>query len=145
MKLEDLQPKRSSFYLSAFDKEFYLKPFNLEDEIWLKQEYGERVNEFFNHLNPDFHELCRVIYRKLEDKSEFKTREFIEVDEEGNENSIKLGGVDALKRSIIGQKEKYDVFYALNECIGVSRPQLEQVDKKKAKKKKAKKKQTGRK
>lgn len=142
LSLESITPKKSEFKLKLFDKKFYLRPITLEDEIWLKQEYSDKLEQVFSDTNPDFKEICRIAYRLLLNKSEFKVRPVKFIDENGKEESITLGGLTLFYRCITCFEDKIAVTIALVETMGMSREIFDNVkemlqgnDKKKVKKK----------
>ena len=141
LSLAEISPKKSSFKLKLFEKKFLLRSITLEDEIWLKQEYGDKANDVFNQNNPDFKEICRIAYRLLLDKKEFKVRPVKLIDEQGNETAENIGGLNLFYKCITCFEDKIAVTIALVETMGVSRKVFDEVrdmidgDKKKVKKK----------
>lgn len=134
MKLTDMKPKQSKFKLKQVEKELTLRPISLDDEIWLKEIYGDDgIQEVFENVNIE--EISRIAFRLLitEDKKLFKIREVTVVDENGEEGTFNIGGVKLLRTLIFGWEEKLVVLNALLENIGYSRPEVEETPKKKAK------------
>lgn len=137
MDIIDLKPKASKLEVSG--KSYTLRPWTLEDGIWLKQEYGEKVSQIFSETNFDLAAMCRMAYRLLVDKQDFKVQEAKTFDEDGNEISVKLGGWKKLASDLKGFEEQYALMKSVTQCIGVSMPDLNEA-KQEANKKKAKKK-----
>lgn len=129
MALEDLIPRKSKIYLSHTDKYYTLRPWTLQDQIWMKQEYGEQAKEIFSlELDKlDLGVVARMIYRLIEDKDDFKAKEFKEINEDGVEEKIKVGGYKILLGMIKGFKEQIDLIASLAECIGASNEYLGQI------------------
>lgn len=138
MDLTKLIPKQSRFHLSAAKKEFSLRPFNLGDEIWLKNTYGERVEEIFEIV--DFEAISRIVFRQIEDRSFFKKQSVTFVNEEGDTEDIEVGGVELFRQLIKGWDEKISIMNAFIECVGFSKPDIKEEPKKKVTKKKRSKK-----
>ena len=126
MELQDLKPKPSKFYLEKKDKEYTLRPWTLEDQIWAKHTF-ENVEKIFSKENIDIEAVSRMVYRVIEDKSDFVAEEGIEIDEEGNEVQKKIGGFKKLIAMISGIGEQAAMVGALVECIGVSMPAVEEL------------------
>lgn len=131
MKLEQLVPKRSSIYLSETDKTYQLRPWTLKDQIWMKEQYGDNAKDMF-HLsiqNLEFSVVARMLYRVIEDKSDFIAKEIVDIDEDGNQRKVTLGGYQALINMVTGFKEQISLVTALAECIGGSNSYIEDVKK----------------
>lgn len=133
-----LKPKESTFRLkSAKDKVFTMNPITLADEVWLDETYGqEKIQKIFNDMN--IKEISRIVFRllKTEDKLFFKPQDVLFVNENGESEEIKLGGVELLRSMVIGNEEKLALMMALLENIGISRPVLDELSKEEVKKKK---------
>lgn len=130
--LKDLKPIKTKVKLAALNEEVILKPFSLDDEIWLKHEFGEEgLAKLSKDNDIDFKSLSKVIWRVIENKSLFKKQKVIEYDDDGNEKEIEIGGYKLFSRCIIGIEEKINLMNALNEAIGISRPIIKEVSKKK--------------
>jgi len=141
MNLTEMVPRESKFKLASVKKEFTLRPINLEDEIWLKREYGDaRIQEIFEQI--EIEPISRIVYRLItpEDKSFFKKRTIEIVTEDGDSLEEEMGGLKLFRFMIHGWDEKLALINALIENIGLSRPEVKEVNKKKAKKKVTKKK-----
>jgi biotin operon repressor len=144
LKLEDIRPRPSKFKLEATGKTYKLRPFNVEDEAWLKQEFGEKINDYFSEKNIDPVALTRIAYRLMIDRSDFKKKTITEIDENGEEFKTSIGGYRLLMSMISGMKEKEEILLAINETIGLSREAVEKLhseimkDKKKVEKNKKK-------
>lgn len=132
MELIDLKPQESSFKLQKYDEIFKLNPITLADEAWLLETYGqEGVSAIFTEMN--LPEICRVVFRlmSLDSKRAFKKKEVTLIDEEGNETTGELGGLDLFMAMMSGNDDKVAVINALIENIGASRPEVKEDSKKK--------------
>lgn len=127
MKLEDLKPRPSKFYLSYSDKWYTLRPWTLNDQIWMNQEYGERINEIFSEKNIDIVAIARMAFRLMEDKSDFRAREFTAIDEDGNETTQTIGGYKLLIARVKTVKEQLQLLASVVECIGLSMPEVDEI------------------
>lgn len=144
MQLSYVKPKESSFSLREAGRSFRIRPITLNDEIWLSEVYGSRIQKVFEE--GDLREISRIVFRLMidEDKKFFSKVTKTIVDEYGEESEFSLGGVARLQSMISGMEEKAAILQALLDVIGVSRPELSEeeleANKKKAVKKKTKKK-----
>lgn len=148
MRLEDIKPKQSEFTLSKTGKTYVLRPWSLSDQIWMNQTYGEKVKEIFSKDNIDIVAICRMAFRVMEDKSDFKAEQVTEINEEGEEFTYSVGGYKKLISTIANVEEQLHVFGAVVECIGLSMPEVDEIKSLKldeGEEKKSQKKSTGRK
>lgn len=127
MKLEDLKPRPSKFHLSFNDKWYSLRAWTLQDQIWMNQEYGDKVNHIFNEKNIDIVAISRMAYRLLEEKADFKAKEIKTIDEDGLEKVEMLGGYKLLIARVRTIQEQMNMLAAVVECIGLSMPQVEEI------------------
>ena len=126
LKLEDLIPQTAEIKLRNLpDVPLKLRPISMADEIWLKQKYGDKIESIFNELK--MREICEMVYHQIEDKNLFVKRDIKIVNEDGDEQVIKLGGVELLLMLISGTQEKIEMVQALLQTIGISRPMLEKL------------------
>lgn len=120
MKLEDIRPERASFKLKATGKEYWIRPFNLQDELWLQKQYGEGLKKIFEEGR--FHDICRLAYRQLESREDFIKQKVSVVNETGDKEEVELGGLDLFFAIVQGMEEKLAILQALLAAIGMSRP-----------------------
>ena len=128
MNLTSLVPRESRFKLNQVkDRDFTMRPINLADELWMEEEFGERLGKIFEEIN--IKEISRIVFRLLvdDDKKFFKKREVKIVNEEGDEDKIELGGVNLLRALISGISDKTGLLESLLENIGLSRPQIKEM------------------
>lgn len=143
-ELEDLIPQRACFKLiKTGDTEHYLRPFNLEDRMWLKRHCGgddKKIQAIFE--TGDLEQLAPVVFHQLEDKTPFIGGYEPEIDDdgmqalddEGNPKQRKVTGPQKLIRSCVGMLEHVDIQVALIKTLGISAPKLfEDVEKNKKK------------
>lgn len=143
MKLDDICPQPAEFKLDSCGRSYVIRTINISDEQWVRETYGDRIQEVFDEQRwPD---ICRIVYRLLEDKSDFIKKEVRIVDEYGNEELHELGGVDLFRTMVSGHKDKNAVIQALVKSFGLSKPLQQQIAAAQAQKKTLTKKPTGRK
>ena len=128
LKLEDIKPRASTFTLEAFPRVvFHLRAVSVEDEIWMQQEFGKEIEDVFTGMKMDG--VCRIAFRLLDapSREHFKKQSVKMIDEKGEETTEELGGYKLLERCTTGFQAKTDMFAALLQTIGISRPQIEDV------------------
>jgi hypothetical protein len=138
LKLEQMFPKKASFRLKATGKEYTLRNITLEDQVFIANEYGEKLIEIFTPPI-DLDALSRIIYRLIINKGDFKSIVIKDYDDDGNETEKAYGGYKLLQKLISGE-EVEDVIWAFNECQGISRPVVKEEAQNKKKVSKVKKK-----
>lgn len=145
MELIDLKPRPSKF--KANGNEYILRAWTVEDQIWLQQEYGDKVKDIFSSENIDLMAVCRCVFRLIQDKSDFKAEDIKDVDENGEEINYRLGGWKKLALKLKTIEEQVSAYTALMDCVGLSMPEIDNIrdSVKKKKTMKKKKKQIGRK
>ena len=126
INLEDLTRVPSEFELSI-GKKFKLRPCSLADESWMQRTFGKELEAIFKEIRLD--EICRIAFHMMEtdSKAELSPRERREVDENGVESIVKIGGVALFKTLIVDTKDKMAVLQSLLETIGISRPVQDQL------------------
>jgi len=137
LSIDDILPERASFFLKDKKKEYFLRPINLTDNVWLKNKWGDKVDKIFDP--PDMPELSKIVYRLLEDKSDFRAEDIEYIDDEGETQEKRITGPEKLCESIQGVTEQINIFRALMSTIGISQPvfnemleeELSKTDKKK--------------
>lgn len=122
MRLEDIRPLRSSFKLAATqDREYFIRPFSLDDEIWMNKTFGaDGIKAIFDR--GEWPKICQIAYHQLEDKEPFLKQKITLVNEEGEKAEHEVGGVKLFHALVRGQNEKLNIIQALLEAIGISRP-----------------------
>lgn len=130
MQLEEMFPKKSSFKLEATGNEYHLRPMTIGDNIWLNENYGNLLGQTQDLSNLDFNALTAVIYKLIVNKQDFKKKTMSDLDEEGNELEIEVGGLK-LFRYFTNIKDMENMIWALNETMGISRPEVKEAPKKK--------------
>jgi len=138
MELEQLIPERVQWTPKFRDEnneekevEFFFRPFNLEDEAWLKREFGEKMlREIFEKLQMD--KISRIAFRQFEVHSKRKLMEmkFLDLDEEGNEIEIAKTGPEKLGCLVVGYPDQLDLMKMLLKTRGISMPILDQLGEK---------------
>ena len=131
MKLEEIIPQETSFFLESTGNTYYLRKFSLSDEIWLKNNFADRILEIFNPECPDFDAICRIIYNQIIDRDDFAVQNAKIIDENGEKSIKRIGGYKLLAEMVYGLDEKLTVMNCLNRCMGFARPIADEESKKK--------------
>jgi len=126
IKLDDLIPEKATVFLKTVNKGFILRPISLDDQMWIKRKWND--DELKKLLETvDMGELSKLVYRLIEDKTEFKAQDITEIDEEGEEKKTRVSGPELLRKSIFGDAEKIVVYKALMQTIGISAPMFDEM------------------
>ncbi len=106
---------------------YRMNPVSAADELWMKQEFGDRLEKIFQEI--DMKEICRIVFRLLkeEDKKDFAAKDVEFMNEQGETNTVRVGGVFLLYAQVSGYHEKVEIFKALLETIGISRPMQKKI------------------
>lgn len=131
MSLKKLFPKSPSFKVKALNRSFDLGPLTVEDEIWMAQNFEDKLLEDLSTL--DLLTGSRLAFRLMRSKDKEKyfkkeKREFI--DENGDSLTEEIGGVVLLRALMSGQEEQIKMFEAVFQTIINSRPELSEKKKK---------------
>jgi len=127
IKLEDLVPTSGKFFLKTMNKEYTLRPVNLQDELWMNKEL--KVVTFDDVLG-DLEKLTRLVFRLMDDehKKDFLVKEVQFVNEDGESVTGKIGGYKLLACTICGVEEKNAVVTAALNCLGFSEELLKKLE-----------------
>src|SRR5687768_5634961 len=111
VKPEDFRPESATFKLAATgDKEYTLNLFSVADRIWVKETLGIPMEEVFGLAQTDYagmlNHLCRIAFRLLKDKSDFKMQTVTIVDENGHDAKEELGGWKLSRKLVCGPSEE---------------------------------------
>lgn len=126
--LEDLIPMTGEFSLEATGAIVHqLRPITLQDQVWIKDKFGDAQALQKILEGTKLKELCQLIYHQLLDKSHFRASVVKEINDEGDEVERKITGPEALASCVSTKKEQLAIYKALLKTIGVSEPMLEEV------------------
>jgi hypothetical protein len=104
--LEYVRPQFGSFDLRAFPSvEFKFKKISIDDEMLVKEKFGQHSWEIVSKGTAEASELCRLYFLFLTDESKayFKPEEIEELDYETNETKkVLINGPKKFMRSIDG-------------------------------------------
>jgi len=139
--LTDLIPEKSEIKLAinGNEKAYVLRPLNLEDETWVKRKFGDRIEDIFKNLEMD--KICQIVYRLMEDKTDFKMLEIKEINDDGEEVLVKKTGPDRLMKCVVGKQHQIDILNSLLATFGASRPILDKIEQEELARQESKKKQ----
>jgi hypothetical protein len=109
LKLEDLEPKETTFTLSGTkDKKLTLCPFSLRIRAWCLNKYTpEGLQEIFEKQK--ILEIAEIAYYMLKEKEEF--------------NSL-----ESFMDAILSIKDQINVITALLGAIGIGEPEIEKIN-----------------
>ena len=127
--LKELSKKAASIKIGNISFEF--RVISLADEIWLSEQYGDKLTSIFSAESFDLKEASRVLYHQLINKEILKKQTVKTIDEEGNEGEREFGGLDLFRQLIIGYDMKLKLIEAMGEIFRISHPdEIEDVKKK---------------
>lgn len=138
MELDELIPERVQWTPTFTDEndkpqevEFHFRPFNLEDESWMKREFGDKkLKEIFEQMK--MKEISRIAFRQLDmdSKRRLMKMKFIDMDEDGTEIEIAPKGPDKLGYLTVGLPEQLELLKMILRTRGISMPVLEKLGEK---------------
>lgn len=140
--LEEMIPRTATVEIEG--KEYTLRKFSLSDQAWAIEKFGgaEGIQAVFD--KPDLKGICQMVFHQLSDKDkrDFMLKHINLINDDGEEEEVRLTAVDQLMRKVSGSQHATEMVIALMKTIGVSQPLLDKVE---AEGKKKSKKQTRRK
>lgn len=127
IRIEDIVPQGAKFKLRSTGRSYKINALSLADEIWINEEFGKGLEDIFKQVK--MKEICRIIFRLMDegDKEEFAAQDVTIMNEQGEKITKRLGGSELLFLMISGFQEKIDIFQALLQTIGVSRPLMDKL------------------
>lgn len=146
VKLEEIIPKRSEFKLLKTKRSYALRPLSLDDELWLQHTYGDQLEKILGEIR--MKEICQIVFHQMEEESKayFAAKDITFMDDNGESKTHRVGGAALLLCMISGgMTEKLEIFNALMETVGISRPIQDRLVASDQLKKKQSRQQTGRK
>lgn len=121
IKLEDIVPQNATIEING--KAYTLRKINLADEAWLKSQ-GDLQDKF---TNEDMDFVSKFAFRLLVDKSEFMPTVRKGFDDDGYEVDEKVTGPQRILEGMSGPEQKYELFRALCQTLGISRPLMDKM------------------
>lgn len=129
MKLDELIPERVEWRPTAgtTELELYFRKYSLEDEAWLKREFGDKLEAVFAEVQSA--SICRIAYHQLDpvSKRELMNVKFMDVDEMGKDFEVALKGPEKIGMMIIGAEAMMDLINNILKTRGLSIPLLEKI------------------
>lgn len=124
MELEEILPLEPEFTLKKTGKTHVLRLVSLEDQTWIKEKFGDKI-EFERIMKSfDWSKSIQLIYRLLIDKSDFLGGDEEYIDDEGRKVVSFISGPTKLLRAISGMEEGVAVMAALAQSIMKANPML---------------------
>lgn len=135
MKLEDLLPTKSEFFLTKKKKTYHLRLFDLNDHVWVQKTF-ESVDNFNKRLSAqDWGLIARTVYHLLVEKEDFLLTSEEIIDDMGRKKTQETTGPEHLLAAISGPAEANAVINALTASLLDSAPIVRQEVEKELKKK----------
>ena len=123
MKLEEVIPPNPEFILSDTGKTYHLRLPNLEDRARFQEMFTTKeMEEVFNKLQ--WGEICRIAFRLLKEKEEFRAVEFKAIDDNGYEQTVTLTGPQVLLRRLSNIDEATRLLTAVTRAFIDSEPMI---------------------
>lgn len=135
--LTDIKPKDATITIGGgqdadgnhIEKlELTLRRINLDDEAWIKNEFGKDHNPFTDNMTDE--QLCRIAFHQLTlaDKSKFEPRDVTFFNDNTGESAVhKVGGWRLFRMMLSGLEQKGALLKAILYTAGVSRPMLKKM------------------
>jgi hypothetical protein len=123
VSLEELIPEQPTFLLASTGKTYTLRKMNLADRSWMRQKFGDRVEEIFRETRVS--ELCQIVFRLLSDESkeDFQPKEVTIFDDDtGAKKKVQLGGWSLFEALVSTSEEFGAVLAALISTVRNSEP-----------------------
>lgn len=120
MKYSDIIPKEASFTLKTIpDVEFKIRPFDLDDENWLSENYPDFESQI-KKVNMKM--IARTVWNQMtvDSKRHFAPVEVTIINEDGEEKKTKVGGFRLFAHNIQGVSEKMMLLKVLLQCLGLN-------------------------
>ena len=127
LTFEDIRPEKASFTLKSTGKKYTLRPVSMDDEIWLRERFGDDIEKIFTEIRTQ--EICDIVFHQLDEASKegFTAQEVTIMNEEGEKITEKRGGSKLLRCFLIGFEDKMLVYNALMKTLGLSRPTVDKL------------------
>lgn len=133
MELEQLIPETVTITKTIKgeqgDREIELtfRPFNVEDESWLKQAFGDKLQEHFEKMNMEV--ISRMAFHQLipECKRELMKIKFMDMDEDGKDIEVAKTGPKKIAQLTVGYPEQFEILKTLLKVRGFSMPIIDEL------------------
>lgn len=124
LTIEQIIPEKPEFTLRS-GKSYMLRIANVEDQSWIKNRFksDEELQRVFQEMQWDA--LSVLVFRLLEDKTDFSPAEVEEVDDDGRKIKQFISGPRMLQRAMT-QGDGHKVLAALNASILLGNPELQE-------------------
>lgn len=129
--IENLVPQKVRLKFSNYGREFKLRPISVLDDLWMSKflKNAESVELL------DVEKLAAIAYHQMvkEDQKHLASQDVEYYDDSGNCAIHKAGGKDLILSLMTGEDDIVSLSDAVTECIRISRPEVVDHAKKKAK------------
>lgn len=126
VKLEDIIPSKASFRLKKKEnKEYFLKPVGMDDQVWVKENLGDekQVAIIFDVNNLNATKISMLMYRLLnqQDREDFLAYDETAINDKGVKETKLITGPEVLLKHI-SQNEFLPIIGALTKTFVDSSP-----------------------
>jgi hypothetical protein len=123
------QDENGEFVSTSKEIEFNFRPFDVEDESWLKRAFGDKMKELLEACDIDT--ITRMGFHQLEanSKKQLMAIKFMDVNEDGEDFEICKKGPQKLGKLLTGYADQYELLQTLLKTRGFSMPIIEEVAK----------------
>lgn len=130
MKLEEISPRHATVSLSSTKKTYSIRPICISDEIWMNERFGDKLESDLNAGN--IRTVAAIIFHQMEetDKTDFAAQDVTIMDENGETETMRLGGEKLFFSMVRGPSEKMELYKALMLTLGISQPIIDELEKK---------------
>lgn len=127
MNLLDIFPELPEFHIKSTGKSYKLRPPNLMDRArfveWLGDQ--EQVEKVFKQLQWEV--LVKLVFRLLEDKSDFEAMQFEDYNDDGEKVKYLLTGPARLLKAITSLEEGLQMVGALTTAMRLGDPMIDKA------------------
>ena len=133
MELDQLIPEKTTWKKTikgeGESREITLvfRPFDLDDEAWMKRAFGDDLQEKFEKVDMDA--ISRIAFHQLEleSKRELMAIKYLDMDEDGNEVEVAKTGREKLGKLCVGMSEQIELLKVILNARGLSMPIVEKL------------------
>ncbi len=126
IELKDIVTQETDAWIGG--KCYTLRRFDLGDEAWLHETFGDKKGELFTEKMTT-NQMAQLAFNQLkdEDKADFKKVKAKVINDEGDELEIEIGGWKLLRQKVSGTQEKAALMKALVHTLGIAQPLWDKI------------------
>lgn len=135
--LEEVLPVKAEFHLEQMNKTYELRRITLEDKVYFEDKFGKKSMLLAFDIPIQWAIISQIVFRLLkeEDKKDFIAKEIYEIDEDGIDKKVTIGGHKLFLSKITGMAEATPMLAALSKTMIDSEPVIKELLEKISKKK----------